>query len=464
MRTKNTRNYNDLYHSPQAPSEPSIKPLAFRAYTARHLEQIEPLQQLPPDQRFAMRVVTQVLPFRANNYVIDQLIDWNNIPDDPIYQLTFPQQGMLSTEHFTRIADLVKADASRETLHAAVNAVHTELNPHPADQLTLNVPQLDGKPLLGMQHKYRETVLFYPSQGQTCHSYCTFCFRWPQFVGNVTLRIASKESQELQAHLKAHPQVTDVLLTGGDPMVMKADHLAAYLEPLLRPEFAHIKTIRIGSKSLTFWPYRYVTDKDADSILRLFERVVSAGKQLAFMAHFNHGREMETTVCLEAIRRIRGTGAVIRTQAPLLRHINDDVEMWTELWRKQVRLGLIPYYMFVVRDTGARCYFEVPLSKAWKIYRGAMQRLSGLGRTARGPSMSTGPGKVEVQGISEIKGEKVFVLRFIQGRNPDWVQRPFFAKYDPEASWLDQLVPAFGDQRFFYQEEYDAMRARHELA
>jgi KamA family protein len=411
-----------------------------------------------------MRVVTQVLPFRVNNYVIDQLIDWNNIPDDPIYQLTFPQQGMLSPDHFTRIADLVKADASRETLHAAVNAVHMELNPHPADQLTLNVPQLDGKPLPGIQHKYRETVLFYPSQGQTCHSYCTFCFRWPQFVGNVALRIASRESQELQAYLKAHPQVTDVLLTGGDPMVMKASHLAAYLEPLLQPEFAHIKTIRIGSKSLTFWPYRYVTDKDADSILRLFERVVAAGKQLAFMAHFNHWREMETAVCLEAIRRIRDTGAVIRTQAPLLKHINDDVEVWTGLWRKQVRLGLIPYYMFVVRDTGARCYFEVPLSKAWEIYRGAMQQLSGLGRTARGPSMSTGPGKVEMQGISQIKGEKVFVLRFIQGRNPDWVQRPFFAKYDPEASWLDQLVPAFDDQKFFYQEEYDAMRAHHELA
>ena len=448
--------------APPVPYSSSIKPLAFRAYTARHLEQIEPLQQLPTEHRLAMRVVTHVLPFRVNNYVIDQLIDWNNIPDDPIYQLTFPQQGMLNPEHFAHIADLVKADASRTTLHAAVTAVHKDLNPHPADQMTLNVPRLDGKSLPGIQHKYRETVLFYPSQGQTCHSYCTFCFRWPQFVGNVTLRIATRESQELQAYLKASPHVTDVLLTGGDPMVMKASHLAAYLEPLLQPEFEHIKTIRIGSKSLTFWPYRYVTDKDADAILRLFTRVVATGKQLAFMAHFNHGREMETPVCQEAIRRIRDTGAVIRTQAPLLRHINDDVSVWAELWRQQVRLGLIPYYMFVVRDTGARCYFEVPLSKAWNIYRGAMQQLSGLGRTARGPSMSTGPGKVEVQGISEIKGEKVFVLRFIQGRNPDWVQRPFFAKYDPKASWLDQLVPAFEDQPFFFQEEYDAMRAHHE--
>ena len=93
-------------------------------------------------------------------------------------------------------------------------------------------------------------------------------------------------------------------------------------------------------------------------------------------------------------------------------------------------MGMIPYYMFVERDTGARRYFELPLERAWQIYRGAIKQLSGLGRTARGPSMSVLPGKVEIQGVAEIQGEKVFVLRFIQARNPEWVQRPFFAKYD----------------------------------
>ena len=121
---------------------------------------------------------------------------------------------------------------------------------------------------------------------------------------------------------------------------------------------------------------------------------------------------------------------------------------------------IVPYYMFVERDTGARRYFEVPLARAWEIYRDAMRRVSGLGRTARGPSMSAGPGKVEVQGVSEIRGEKVFVLRFIQGRNPEWVQQPFFARFDPHATWLDQLQPAFGDSRFFFEDEYAAMCRR----
>ncbi len=154
---------------------------------------------------------------------------------------------------------------------------------------------------------------------------------------------------------------------------------------------------------------------------------------------------------------MRDTGVVIRTQAPLIRHINDDPAVWARMWRTQVSLGLVPYYMFVERDTGAKRYFEVPLARAHEVYQGAMQQVSGLGRTARGPSMSAGPGKVEIQGITHIQGEKVFVLRFIQARNPDWVQKPFFARFDPEATWLDDLKPALGEKEFFFEREYRAM-------
>jgi L-lysine 2,3-aminomutase len=155
---------------------------------------------------------------------------------------------------------------------------------------------------------------------------------------------------------------------------------------------------------------------------------------------------------------VRDTGAEIRAQGPLLNHINNDPAVWSTLWREQVKLGIIPYYMFVERDTGARQYFEVPLARAWEIYRDAIKNVSGLARTARGPSMSADPGKVEIQGVTEVNGEKVFVLRFIQGRNPDWVQRPFFAKYDEKATWLHDLQPAFGEDKFFFEDEFDAMK------
>jgi KamA family protein len=300
-------------------------------------------------------------------------------------------------------------------------------------------------------------VLFFPSQGQVCHSYCTFCFRWAQFIGDNDLKIATKEAGQLKKYIQAHPEISDVLITGGDPLVMKTKNLRAHIEPLL--ELEQIRTIRIGSKALTFWPQRVVSDADAKDLLHLFEEVIASGKHLALMAHYNHWQELETNIAREAVKRVRATGAVIRAQGPLLAHINDNANDWARLWQTQVELGIIPYYMFVERDTGARHYFEVPLAKAWNIYRDAMKQVSGIARTARGPSMSSHPGKVEIQGVTEINGEKVFALRFIQGRNHDWVQRPFFAKYNEEATWLNHLEPAFGEEKFFFEDELAEMES-----
>ncbi|MEM1031681.1 MAG: lysine 2,3-aminomutase [Myxococcota bacterium] len=437
--------------------------MRFRAYSTPQLDKIAPVAALSEQRRFEMKVVSTVLPFRVNDYVIDELIDWSRVPDDPVFQLTFPQRGMLAEEHFTAMAEAFRRDAPKPEIKAIAAGIRAALNPHPAGQKQNNVPRLDGVPLPGVQHKYDETVLFFPTQGQTCHSYCTFCFRWAQFIGDKELKFASSESERLADYLAAHPEVSDVLITGGDPMVMKTKNLAPYLEALLDPRLEHIQNVRIGSKSLTFWPHRYVSDRDADDVLRLFERVVAAGKHLAFMAHFNHPHELGPSVAERAVQRIRATGAVIRAQAPLLRHINDDARTWNDNWRRQLQLGIVPYYMFVERDTGARCYFEVPLARAYEIYREAVRHVSGLGRTARGPSMSAGPGKVEIQGVAEVAGEKVFVLRFIQARESHWVQRPFFATFDPEATWLNHLRPAFGASKFFFQEEYEQKYGARDL-
>ena len=67
--------------------------------------------------------------------------------------------------------------------------------------------------------------------------------------------------------------------------------------------------------------------------------------------------------------------------------------------------------------------------------------------------MSPTPGKVQVLGVSEIAGKKVITMRFLQGRNPDWVAKPFFAEYDEDACWLDELKPAFGEDQFFFEKE-----------
>lgn len=403
-----------------------------------------------------MEVVGNVLPFKTNNYVIEQLIDWNNIPNDPMFVLTFPQRGMLIPEHYSKMESALKKGDKKEIQNTA-NEIRLQLNPHPAGQMELNVPTLkDGTKLYGMQHKYKETCLFFPSQSQTCHAYCSFCFRWPQFVGMDELKFAMREGEQLVQYLREHPEISDVLFTGGDPMIMKAKIFSTYINPLLEANLPNLRTIRIGTKALSYWPYKFLTEDDAEEMLDIFKRVVDKGIHLAVMGHFNHLVELKTDAVKEAIKKIRATGAQIRTQSPLLRHINDDADMWAEMWKVQVQLGCIPYYMFVVRDTGAQHYFGISLIDAQRIFRDAYKKVTGLARTVRGPSMSATPGKVQILGITEVNDEKFMVLRFLQGRNPDWVQIPFLAKYDEKAIWLDDLKPATGD-KFFFENELKEM-------
>ncbi|MFI6482304.1 KamA family radical SAM protein [Nonomuraea sp. NPDC050663] len=415
----------------------------FTAYSAKHLDELLKRARLDEEERLKVRAVATVLPFRTNAYVVDELIDWSAAPDDPIYRLVFPQADMLPTTDVARLTGMLRDDAPKAELLAEANRIRQTLNPHPAGQMELNVPRIGKEPVPGMQHKYPETVLFFPKQGQTCHAYCTYCFRWAQFVGDADLKFASDDIDQLAAYLREHPEVTSVLLTGGDPMIMGEPVLKRYIEPLL--EIDQIESIRIGTKSLAYWPQRFVSDPDADDTLRLFERVVAAGKNLAFMAHFSHTRELEPELVATAAERIIGTGAVIRTQAPLIRTINDAPGVWSDMWRRQLTLGMIPYYMFVERDTGPQDYFAVPLADAYEIFREAYSSVSGLCRTVRGPSMSATPGKVCVDGVAEIAGQRVFVLHFIQARDPELVGKPFFAQYDPKAAWLTDLKPAFAD-------------------
>jgi KamA family protein len=418
--------------------------IEYRPVNLQNVADVPHWWRLKRDEREAIEVVGRVFAFRTNRYVIEELIDWDAVPDDPMFQLTFPQREMLEPDDYERIRSLLRGGAHQQVEHVA-REIRMQMHPHPGGQETYNVPESGGEKLRGVQHKYRETVLYFPAAGQTCHAYCTYCFRWAQFTevpGHV--RFAGTEVSRLVEYLHRHPEVTDVLVTGGDPMVMRARKLAELLEPLADQSLRSITTVRIGTKALAFWPQRFVTARDADEVLRVFERLVARGIHVAVMAHVTHPRELLTDAAQVAIRRVLATGAQIRMQAPIIKHVNDSIEAWAQMWSRGVALGLIPYYVFVARDTGPRYYFQVPLARAHVIVKGAQQQVSGLARTARGPVMSTFHGKIHVVGSAEICGEHVFVLQFLQAREPEQVNAPFFASYDEEATWIDELRPAFG--------------------
>lgn len=410
----------------------------FRALGPQHLGEIQDRFGLSPDVVDDMRLHATVLPFRVNEYVLENLIDWDRAPSDPIYQLVFPQPGMLPDLSPGDLALLRDAPLKSPERRELVGRLRSDLNPHPSGQQEHNVPVVDGQRVDGVQHKYEQTALYFPSQGQTCHAYCTYCFRWAQFIGDPDLRFSASSPDPFVGYLQRHPEVHDVLVTGGDSMIMSTARLRQHLEPLLT--LPTVRTIRFGTKALAYWPARFTTDADADDLLRLIEEIVATGRTVAVMAHMSHPRELHTDLARWAVERLRSSGALIYCQAPLMAHINDDADTWADLWKSEVAVGAVPYYMFMARDTGPQEYFKVPMPRAWQIFTEAYRQLPGLSRTVRGPVMSAAPGKVLVDGIEGEPGNHIATLRFEQARDASLVGRPFRAHCPDDAGWLDDVT------------------------
>lgn len=401
--------------------------LEKKTYAGRRILSLPQLEGLSNEERAHLERVVAVLPFKANGYVVENLIDWSDFRNDPIFHLTFPQLGMVP--EVESVAPLAELD------HDDIIASRSALNPDPAGQAAHNVPTVDGVRLTGLQHKYPQTLLVFPRNAQTCHTYCGYCFRWPQFVESDVDRHTAPSPELATSYLRQHPEVTDVLFTGNDPMIMSTANLEKWVEPILSVDSVH--NIRIGTKSLSYWPYRFTHGEDADALLALLGGIADSGRTVHLMAHLSHPREMSTGVFREAVRRLRDVGVLVRSQAPLVAHVNDDATTWAQLWAEQVRLGIHPYYMFVDRPTGAHAHYEVPLAKALDIYTDAIAQVSGLARTARGPVMSTDAGKVHIAGTVEVAGQRQFVMKFLQARDPERVGETVLLPWDADRLWWD---------------------------
>ncbi|MEZ4908840.1 MAG: hypothetical protein R2771_14650 [Saprospiraceae bacterium] len=132
-------------------------------YNINNYLKIPQFDKIPNDIIEDIKIVGTVLPFKVNNYVINELIDWSNYKNDPIFNLTFPQKNMLSESNYDIIKNAYDSGFSKEEINNLSNQIRLTLNPHPAGQKEHNIPKLNGQKLAGIQHKYKETVLFFPS-------------------------------------------------------------------------------------------------------------------------------------------------------------------------------------------------------------------------------------------------------------------------------------------------------------
>ena len=399
------------------------------------------LDSLSQSDRSAREGFADAMPFRVNSYVLDELIDWSAVPVDPFFKVYFG-----STDYFTTaqraLLECAKSPTGDGDRTTRWGAFFDSLAPHPAEQQR-NVPRSDRDgPLQGVQHKYADTVLYFPHEGQTCHAYCSFCFRWAQFIGDSNLRFEASGPEPLVAYLREHPNVSDVIVTGGDPLVMKATVLGRHLRALAQADGTGIRTLRIGTRAVGHWPSRFVDAPDADELLALLAELGHM-KRVVLMLHTLHPRELETTLAQAAIARLLAAGVELRMQGPLLRGVNDDPATLARLWTRGQQMGLVPYYLFVERVTGPHAGFAIPIVEALRIFEEAHARVPGLAKTVRGPVLSTTAGKVHVVGSLRREGVDgdLLALRFLRARDPSLEGPLFLAEARAGATWFDDLVP-----------------------
>lgn len=413
----------------------------FRAVTTADLDELTARAGLAAEQRLRIRAIAEVLRFGTTGYVVEELIDWADAPDDPIYRLVFPDEDRLPDTDVTHVAELLRRQAPRAQVEDAAQRVRARLA---AD----DVSRYGEEALPGVYRICHDTVVIFLAPESAGHAFGTTCLPGAPMAGGPGRAMATGDVHRLADYLIAHPEVTGVRLTGSDPLALGARALRRFVEPLLALE--QLESIQIDSSALARWPYRVLTDPDADDTLRLFEQIAASGKALTLLASFSHPRELRPAPVGEAVGRIRGTGAVIHTRGSLIGSVNDAAGIWAAMWRTQIRMGMVPFTMTIERPIGTGEHIRVPLARAHEIFTGAYAGVAGLGRTVRGPSMPVGPGTVSVDGIADIGPQKVFVLRFTHAHEPDLIGEPFFATFDPSATWLTELNPAFSD-RFPHQ-------------
>ncbi len=390
-------------------------------------------------------------------------INWNDFTNDSIFQLVFPQPSMINPDTTQSYISAKTPEARKKIIEAYFH----KTNPHDGKQ-KLNKPwfkndQGELEIVEGSQHKYPQCQLVFDKTTQSCFAFCNYCFRHAQVRGDEDMFI-QHEIKQIHDYLKVHKEVTDLLITGGDAGHMPFERLEQYLVPIINdPELIHIKTIRLGSRALTYHP-EMILCNEYDKFLDLFDQLYNNGIQITWMAHFSTPREILNTSTIAAIRRLQSHHVMIRSQSPIMNHIslftdeNGKVDIdrsaqnWIDLANIFAMFSIGFHSMYCARPTGEHHYFTAPLADINKIFSKIYRSLASINRPSRYISMTSSAGKISLVGTIEVKGEKAFVLTFTEARNMKWMDKVFLAKYDEKQNTIEVLKP-FDTPKYFFEDE-----------
>jgi len=363
------------------------------AFNRKYITKIEQLEQLSEQEKAELKKVTDKFAFRSNDYYLS-LIDWDD-PNDPIRKIIIP--------HLQELDEWGRLD--------------------PSDEKTYTI-------MPGLEHKYNSTAVFLVSN--VCDGICRFCFRKRVFIDP-----QSDYLRDLPAalqYVRQHHEVTNVLLTGGDPLVLTTSKLENIIRQLR--EIEHVKIIRIGTKTPAFNPYRIVDDP---ALLKMIEKYSTARKRIYVMTHFVHPREL-TDLAIKGVGLLRKAGAMLANQTPLIRGLNDDPEVMAELLKQLSFIGAVPYYIFQCRPAVGNKAYTVPIEQGYEIVEQAKSRVSGLAKRAR-YAMSHSTGKIEIIG----KAKDFIYFRYHRAAKDQDSGRFMAFKRNPNAYWLDDYEQVVQD-------------------
>jgi KamA family protein len=356
----------------------------------KYITKLYHISQLSAAEQEELKEVGKKFVFRSNEYY-QSLIDWDD-PNDPIRRIVVPANEELN--------DWGKLDVSDEGAYTVV---------------------------AGLEHKYRETALLLVND--VCGAYCRFCFRKRLFMSDNNEAV--RDITDGLEYIKQHGEVTNVLLTGGDPLILSTEKLESIISRIRKVD--HVKIIRIGTKIPAHNPYRIINDP---SLLKMIEMHSTDLKKIYIMTHFNHPKEL-TEVAITSLNMLQKVGAVTTNQTPLIRGINDDPSTLAALLNLLSFIGVPAYYIFQCRPTLGNKPYSVPLEEAYSIFAQAHASCSGLAKRARFV-MSHTTGKIEVVGLTD---EKIF-MRYHQAACPDNASRFLVFQRNPNARWFDDYSEA----------------------
>jgi len=362
---------------------------------------------LSEEERARLRPVLERFEFRVSPYYAG-LVDWSD-PADPLRRMVLP----------------------------AVEEGHSDLEFDASSEV-------DNIPAQGVQHKYGPTALLLVTD--VCAAYCRFCFRkrftlardtdehlHPPGGSNGSEKETTLDVRPGIAYIAGRPEISNVLLTGGDPLIL-APHR---LEPILASLRAipHVRTIRIGTKIPAFDPGQI-----SPAMLDVLARHSLPGRRVYIMAHFTHSREL-TPLALQKVTEMLERGLVLVNQAPLLRGINDDPAEIAALFGTLADAGVTPYYLFHCRPTFGNEAFMMSLQEGLRIVLQARRRLSGLGKRFRYVA-SHASGKIEI--VGQVGDD--LILRYHEARRPEDEGRLLAWPADRPLLWPDEAVASLCEE------------------